>query len=67
MKRLIIDLEAEAEFAAAERWYEEERSGLGIVFREAVVAVLERVQREPEVGSFHVVSGTRYFTTDRFP
>ena len=67
MKPLIIDLEAEAEFTDAQRWYETERTGLGVEFREAVVTVLQRVQRDANAGSYHPLSGTRYFRTDRFP
>ena len=67
MKSIIVDVEAEAEFTAAQRWYETERPGLGVTFREAVVAALNRVQNEPDAGSFHAPSGTRYFVTDRFP
>jgi toxin ParE1/3/4 len=43
--------EAEAEFRAAARWYEERQPGLGTEFLEAVDAALDRIARFPSAGA----------------
>lgn len=48
MRDLILTPEAFDDLRAACRWYEEQRSGLGVAFERAVEACLLRVQRAPE-------------------
>jgi plasmid stabilization system protein ParE len=50
------------------RWYESRRAGLGAEFFDAVVATIETIQANPEIGikrSSH--SQTRRVLLDRFP
>jgi hypothetical protein len=48
--------EARTDALEAFGWYEEQRTGLGLVFREALDAAMERISREP--GSFRIQSDT---------
>lgn len=43
--------EADAEFTAAVRWFEERRRGFGASFFDAVQAALELIREYPEAGS----------------
>jgi toxin ParE1/3/4 len=47
-RRLRIAPEAEAELAAAARWYEAKRAGLGAEFLAAIDEALEHTQARPE-------------------
>ena len=48
MKGVSFHPEARAEFAAAVRWYENERSGLGHDFRQEAKAAIEATAQAPE-------------------
>ena len=71
MKRpLRIGREAKAELAAAFRWYEEQRLGLGRDFLDMVDRALTRIEVDPGVGSrVAAVSddGIRRIPVRRFP
>lgn len=57
---------AEAEFAAAVEWYENERPGLGIRFKGEVLALLDVIARHPD--RFPIDEGdTREAKVDVFP
>lgn len=43
--------EADAEYRAAGRWYEERRAGLGVEFFDAVDAALDQIVRLPRAGA----------------
>jgi plasmid stabilization system protein ParE len=43
--------EAEAEYRAAGRWYEERRTGLGLEFFDAVDAAIDQIVRQPRAGA----------------
>lgn len=43
--------EAEAEYRAAGRWYEERRGGLGLEFLAAVDATIDQIVRLPQAGA----------------
>ena len=42
---------ASEELAAAARWYEERRGGLGLDFLDAVAAAVELIDEHPEIGT----------------
>lgn len=46
---LILRPEAQADLLAAQKWYEEQRSGLGAAFADMVVELLDRIQSMPEL------------------
>jgi toxin ParE1/3/4 len=48
MRRLIFTPSARADFRAAYRWYETQRTGLGQQFRTSVEATTTRLLRNPE-------------------
>lgn len=50
-RRLSTAKPASEELAAAVRWYEERRAGLGAEFYDAIVRTTERIGEKPEVGS----------------
>jgi plasmid stabilization system protein ParE len=65
-RRIVFRLIARNEFDEAVTWYEGERAGLGIEFREAVDEVLARVAQQP--GLFRQVRGpVRRAVLKRFP
>ena len=47
MRTLVLTPEAFNDLRAATRWYEEQRSGLGATFEQAIDAALMRLQRVP--------------------
>jgi toxin ParE1/3/4 len=49
--RVRFEDEAEAEYRAAGRWYEERRVGLGLDFLDAVDATLDQIVRAPHAGA----------------
>jgi toxin ParE1/3/4 len=59
---------ASEEWAAATRWYEERRPGLGGEFHDAIVAAIALIETHPEIGALrHDALPTREFTLARFP
>jgi hypothetical protein len=50
---------ARIEFAAAVRWYEEQRPGLGAEFFDNVVHATSLIQAQPEIGTPDPDHGTR--------
>ncbi len=46
-----FEIEADAEYAAAGRWYEERIAGLGFQFFDAVDATLDQIARLPNAGT----------------
>ena len=68
MKPFQVTAPAAEELAAAIRWYEAKRRGLGGEFYDAVVDAIDLIRANPEVGSFR--SGRlahRRFALTRFP
>ena len=64
--RLIVRPEAEADLLQAYAWYEEQRSGLGVAFLEAVTRCQEAIVQRPL--SFPLVGDlARRAMTRRFP
>lgn len=64
--RLIVRPEAEAEIAAAFRWYEEQHPGLGREFIEVISSCLDQVAANP--GRFPRVHGiVRRALSKKFP
>lgn len=49
--RVRFEDEADAEYRAAGRWYEERREGLGLEFFDAVDAALDQIVRLPHAGA----------------
>jgi plasmid stabilization system protein ParE len=63
---VLFTVEARADALGAFEWYEEQRIGLGSVYRAALDAALERIAREPT--SFAVqYRDLRRVLIDRFP
>jgi plasmid stabilization system protein ParE len=63
---IIFEPEAEADVLNAFAWYENQRRGLGLLFRGALDAALERIEREPL--AFPVqYRALRRVLVDRFP
>ena len=58
---------AREEFAAAIRWYEEQRPGLGGEFFDAVVHATSLIQAQPEIGMPSPDRRTRRVLVQRFP
>ena len=58
---------AREEFAAAVRWYEEQRPGLGGEFFDAVVHATSLIQAQPEIGTLSPDHRTRRVLVERFP
>ena len=58
---------AREEFAAAVRWYEEQRPGLGGEFFDAVVHATSLIQAQPEIGTLSSDHRTRRVLVQRFP
>jgi len=50
-RRLHTAKPASEELAAAVRWYEERRVGLGAEFYDAIVRTMDRISQMPEAGS----------------
>jgi hypothetical protein len=46
-----FEIEADAEYRLAGRWYDEQRAGLGAEFFDAVDATLDRIVRMPHAGA----------------
>jgi toxin ParE1/3/4 len=46
-----FEVEADAEYRRAGRWYEEQRAGLGAQFFDAVDATIDRILRMPHAGA----------------
>jgi toxin ParE1/3/4 len=68
LRPVLVAAAASEEWAAATRWYEERRPGLGGEFHEAVVAALALIETHPEIGSLSAVRmATRELTLSRFP
>jgi toxin ParE1/3/4 len=63
---VIFTEEARADVLEAFRWYEEQRGGLGLVYRAALDAAVERIARAP--GSFAIqYRDLRRVLVERFP
>ena len=59
---------AREEFAAAVRWYEEQRTGLGAEFFDAVVETTDRIDAQPEISTpASADQQTRRVLVQRFP
>jgi toxin ParE1/3/4 len=58
---------ASKEFAAAVRWYEKQRPGLGGEFFDAVVHATSLIQAQPEIGTLSPDRRTRRVLVERFP
>jgi plasmid stabilization system protein ParE len=58
---------ASKEFAAAVRWYEEQRPGLGGEFFDAVVHATSLIQAQPEIGTPSPDRRTRRLLVQGFP
>ena len=68
MTRTLRNLKAaREEFAAAVRWYEEQRPGLGGEFFDAVVDAASLIQAQPEIGTPTLDRRTRRVLVHRFP
>jgi plasmid stabilization system protein ParE len=68
VSRILRNLkEAREEFAAAVRWYEEQRPGLGGEFFDAVIQATSRIQAQPEIGRASRDRRTRRLIMERFP
>jgi plasmid stabilization system protein ParE len=66
--RIVRNLKAARdEFAAAVRWYEEQRPGLGGEFFDAVVHATSLIQAQPEIGAPSPDRRTRRVLVQRFP
>lgn len=50
-KSVRFEAEADAEYRAAGRWYEERRDGLGLEFFDAVDVTLDQITRLPQAGT----------------
>jgi hypothetical protein len=46
-----IGAEAQAEMAEASRWYDAQRSGLGLTFLRSVGQIISRIEATPQTGS----------------
>ena len=66
MNRVLLRPEAKANLAAASKWYEERRPGLGARFLDAVDAALEKVARNP-LRHPPVYKDVRRAPTKKFP
>lgn len=51
MKLFRISHPASAEFADADRWYEQKRTGLGGEFFDAVNKAIELIRTRPQIGT----------------
>ena len=49
--RVRFEDEAEAEYRAAGRWYEDRRAGLGLEFLDAIDATIDHIVKLPEAGA----------------
>jgi toxin ParE1/3/4 len=59
---------ASEEWAAATRWYEQRRPGLGGEFHDAIVAAVALIETHPEIGALRQDAlPTREFVLARFP
>lgn len=58
---------AREEFAAAVRWYEEQRPGLGADFFDSVTEATSRIETQPHIGTFDPETRTRRVLVRRFP
>ena len=68
MTRIVRNLKAASkEFSAAVRWYEEQRSGLGGEFFDAVVRATSVIQAYPEIGTPSRDGRTRRVLVQGFP
>ena len=66
--RILRNLKAaREEFAAAVRWYEQQRPGLGGEFFDAVVHVTSLIHAQPEMGTPSRDHRTRRVLVQRFP
>jgi plasmid stabilization system protein ParE len=66
MRGVAFHPEARAELAAAARWYNKQRSGLGGQFRQEAMAAISRILQGPE--AFGVIGGdVRCHILHRFP
>ena len=68
MKPVQFSDPAAAELAAAVRWYEQRRVGLGADFFDAVASTIELIRSHPEIGAERRGrSASRQFNVKRFP
>lgn len=68
MNRTVRNLRAaRKEFAAAVRWYEQQRAGLGAEFFDGVVHATSLIQAQPEIGTPDPDQRTRRILVQRFP
>jgi plasmid stabilization system protein ParE len=65
-RRLTLQPEAEADLAAAFRWYESQRFGLGTEFMQCVEAVFDRIRETPQLYPV-VYHSVRQALVRRFP
>jgi len=66
--RILRNLKAaREEFAAAVRWYEKQRPGLGAEFFDAVIHATSLIQAQPEIGAPSPDYRTRRVLVQRFP
>jgi mRNA-degrading endonuclease RelE of RelBE toxin-antitoxin system len=57
---------ARSEFNEAISWYESQRTGLGIEFRQEIDSALERIRKSPEIYGF-IKKAKRLCRIHRFP
>lgn len=67
MKPVVFHAEAEAEFRAAIRYYDEERAGLGAEFQEEIEQAVDQIVRMPGAFSPYGEEGLRKYVVRRFP
>ena len=68
MSRRVRNLAAaREEFAAAVRWYEQQRSGLGADFFDCVAAATSLIRTHPHLGTLDPETRTRRVLVHRFP
>ena len=67
MKPVQFAVPASEELAAAIRWYEQRRPGLGAEFHDAVVASVGLIQEHPEIGAARGRGDARHIVVRRFP
>jgi toxin ParE1/3/4 len=67
VKPVVIHSEAIAELDSAVAYYEDQRIGLGLDCLAEVEQSLDRIQRNPNLGTGYKVPGLRRYVLQRFP